>query len=286
MILHGGILLEKHFKYRKHLRYIQYIVPSILGILIILIWGTLGILNAIYYLYENFPELYMLAGVLSIIFLIEGLFSFFFLRRFNRVEIVLNDESIIYKNIRGETIIPIGEIKKLEFPSIKYAGGWVKIISHNTNIRLTVVVEEIGDFLKSLKNNLDSRGMESVYNSKKFYSFYKTAEFSDQSWGRMYDLFPKGCLAVLVNLSVAVIASIYGDFNGGVIILLVTASLIGPLMVYIIGEIIIGRKITREANEEEFSVPQRDKYLENKVYIISGAIYAIGYLLVVVLLMF
>lgn len=177
--------MEKHFRYRKHLRYIQYIVPSIMGIFTILMWGTIWVLNTIYYLYQNFPELYMIAGVLSIFFLIDGLFSFFFLRRFNRVEIILNDENIIYKNIKGESIIPICEIKKLEFPSVKYAGGWIKIISEKKNIRLTVVVEEIGDFLKSLKSSLDSRGMESVYNPKKFYSFYKTAEFADQSWRRM-----------------------------------------------------------------------------------------------------
>lgn len=274
--------MEKRYRYRKHLRYIQNSIPWAVTGLLAVIWGGLWILNSIYHIHESMPEVFILAGVISILFAAEGIIILFMLRRFNKIEVRLNNDNIIYKNIKSESVIPITEITRLEFPSIKYTGGWIKIISKSTSIRLTVVIEGIDDFLKNLKEIIDMKGLDGVYNKKAFYSFYKTAAFADQGWDRLYEIFSRGCLFGLINMAVGVIASIYGDFEITGIILIILLSLIGPSITYIISEIIIGRKIAAEASAEDFTVPERDRDFEGRVYKIAAGTYSIVYLILLV----
>jgi hypothetical protein len=88
----------------------------------------------------------------------------------------------IYTNRKGVIIIPFDTITHLKFPSVKYTGGWIKIVSPKNSIRLTVVIQDIGDFLQELKNALDRKEFSNCYNRKKMFSFFKTAEFSNQCW--------------------------------------------------------------------------------------------------------
>ena len=50
------------------------------------------------------------------------------------------------------------EIIEIKYPSIRYMGGWMKIKHTNGKIRLTVVLENIGDFMYRLKEILDEGG--------------------------------------------------------------------------------------------------------------------------------
>lgn len=119
-----------------------------------------------------------------VIFTIE---YFIIIRRFKKIKVTLTESCIIYKNLKKEIKTPYDDIEMLKFPSIKYTGGWVKIIFKGGNIRLTVVLENIGNFLYELKNILDSKGKSHTYKEDNMFSFFKTASLSDESWERLYD---------------------------------------------------------------------------------------------------
>ena len=127
-----------------------------------------------------------LVGILVIIGIESVILYFIMIRRFKKINVSIGEEGIIYNNIKGEKVIKYEDIEKLKFSSVKYTGGWAKIKYKGGNIRLTVVLEGIGEFLKELKFHLDEKGMSHIYNEKKLYSFYKTATYSDQGWERLY----------------------------------------------------------------------------------------------------
>lgn len=272
--------MEKQYYYRKHIRYAQKTVPIVLGTLI----GLYIIVAAIFLIFTDVMEnveilIFLLAGAfLSFIFAIEGVFIWLFFRRFTKVNVTLTDDFIIYKNIKGKTRIAIDQILKLEFPSIKYTGGWIKIIYPGGNIRLTVVLERIGDFIKELKTNLDSKGKQNTYDAKAMFSFYKTAEFSDQSWDRIYEIFTKLVLGTILNLLVGILLGIVISFP--LSMLWIVASFALPLFTYTIAEVIIATRIAKRSSEDRFEVAQRDRPFEKKVYRTAFTIYSLFYIFV------
>ena len=56
------------------------------------------------------------------------------------------------------------------------------------------------------------------------------------------------------------------------------------LVIFIIGELVIGRVIAKKANIDTFFVPDRDLYLEEKVYKYSAIVYSILYLVALILI--
>lgn len=122
--------------------------------------------------------------MLVIILGIESLIlSIIFLSKFKYVNVILNDEGIIYNN-KFEEIIPYSGIEEIKFQSVRYTGGWIKLIHSNGNIKLTVVLENISDFTKNLKKQLDKNNKSNVYDERKMNNFYKTAISSDHGWER------------------------------------------------------------------------------------------------------
>lgn len=156
-----------------------------------------------------------------------------------------------FNNFKGKTVIPYNEITKLKFPSVKYLGGWVKIIYNNKNVKITVVLEDIGGLLVNLKKKLDSIGKQDVYDEKKLFSFYKTASYSDGSWGRIYDYIKKAFAFIICNFIVVFAFSrLTVDIHKKLVLFL--SFIILALLIYIICEIALGRKLSKQANEESF----------------------------------
>lgn len=60
----------------------------------------------------------------------------------------------------------------------------IKLIHSNGNIKLTMVLENISDFTKNLKKQLDKNNKSNVYDERKMNNFYKTAISSDYGWER------------------------------------------------------------------------------------------------------
>lgn len=274
--------MERKYIYRKHLRepgkffmtlILMFIIPYfVIASEIILVNDTEDkILMGV---------IFLVIGVLAVILLsIEFLFIYFMIyRRFKKIYVVLTEEEIIYNNAKGEIKIPYESIKALKFPSIKYVGGWMKIIHSKGNIRLTVVLEDIGDMVSSLKNKLDEKNISNVYKDKAIFNFIKTANYSDQSWERIYEYIKQFIIIASVSLGVgAVFAAFIMEIPVQIIVL--AGSLIGPFIVYIISEIIFGRKLAKGAAKEKFSVPNRDKQFEKKTYKWAFVIYLIIFLI-------
>ena len=279
--------MVKEYRYRKHIRYLQYLLPRLLIVLILCFWIFAAIMWAKSSVKNptDLAEMLTCGGILTIILGLESVFIWFFLRRFSKVCVFLNGGFITYRNVKGEQKIAIDSITALEFASVKYTGGWIKIIAKNDTIRLTVVIEEIGDLLRKLKAALDSRGKNDVYSPKKFYSFIKTAEYSDQSWERAYSIFWKLCAFVVLNIAIGLGFAWLSGLGALGWIVWIAASIIGPTLVYCIGDLLIARKISKESDEETFTCPPRDKVFEKSIYTKSGTIYSAVYLLLSIIVL-
>ncbi|PRR81618.1 hypothetical protein [Clostridium vincentii] len=279
--------MEEKYIYRKYLRKPAKFFLFI-EFMFIISYATVSLGLASRVKTTNSPTLWsIILGVgIGIIVLLSLEFLFIYLvmyRKFKKINVTLTEEGIVYNNIKGETRIPYENIQALKFPSIKYTGGWVKIIHINGNIRLTVVLENIGDMLTALKESLDKRNMSTVYNEKKMYSFFKTAKYSDNSWERIYENIKFFIVYIVLNLGVIAIFSRYFTTTP-IYIFLVIGSILGPFIPYLISEIILGRKLAKGSFKNCFSAPERDKPFENKLYKWLFGIYMIIYCMLLIIL--
>jgi hypothetical protein len=279
--------MEKQYVYRKHLREPGKSLGAMMAfiLLIFCVFGAAFLLSVGKEKLATSAIIFLGVGV--VVFLIIGI-EFVIIyhvlyKRFKNISTTLTNEGIIYRNIKGETFIAYEDIQELRFPSIKYAGGWLKIVHKHGDIRLTVVLENIGEFLKNLKEELDQRGMFQVYDEKAIYSFYKTAYYSDQSWQRVYDYIKGLLLFVFGNLAISVIFAALTKNDGFRFISVITGSLF-PTIAFLIAEAIVGRKLAIGASKEDFSVPARDKTFELKTYRRVFGIYSVVYILFLVFL--
>lgn len=275
----------REYVYRKHLRkpgkYLILIICLILSIIL-----ELGL---IYYFRANDKDKAFIAGlflgILVMILIIIGIeflvLYFLMFRKFKKVKVCLTDDGITYDNLKGNEFIAYESIEVIKFPSIRYVGGWVKIKSNNKTIRLTVVLEKIGDFMEELKKQLDIRGMDKVYSEKKVYNFCKTATYSDQSWERIYEKFK---IMVFVYILSMLIAFGYSVFINpySPLLLNILIIMLYPFAGSILAEIILGFKLSNRIKDEGYIVSNRNKDEENKIYKISYTV--LGILLVAILL--
>ncbi len=165
------------YKYRKHIGWMRT------GFLwFFLVTGSLLIAGLSY--------LGHLAIGLTIGFVLigEGILLWGILNRFTKVRVSTEDDALVYRNAKGETRILYRSISELKFPSVRYLGGWIKIISRDDSIRLTVVVEGIALFLCELKLGLHRNESSALYDNEKFFRFFKTAAYCDESWARSHEI--------------------------------------------------------------------------------------------------
>lgn len=273
--------MDKQYVYRKHLRHpYKYLITLLVFFIVVYIACAAAFILTSQDMDRGLGIIIfaivgvVISGIISVEFIV---LYFVLFRRFKKISVTLTDEGIVYNNINGVTNVPYEEITALSFPSISYVGGWLKIVHKNGNIKLTVVLENIGDFLKNLKYKLDA--MNFKYDEKKLYNFYKTAGFSDQSWERLYEYIKWLLLFVTLNAAISVIFIGFG-LGKGLAFFLVISSIIMPAIVFIIAEVIIGRKLAKGASMENFSVPDRDKNFELTVYKWAFGIYTVLYLIV------
>lgn len=278
----------QEYIYREHLRNPKrfllgaggFVISLVLYFALIVLTGTSGATKS---------RLLAICGVAAIgmlvIISIEIVILYFLVfRKFKDINILLSEEAIIYNNIKGRQIIKYEDIESIKFPSIKYSGGWVKIKYKGGNVRLTVVLEGIGHFVKELKDILDSLDMKDVYTEKKLYSFYKTATYADQSWERLYEKFSKILvwegIAAVVGILASLLATNFSDKTS-----IATAIIIYPLIAFTASEVVLGFKISRLAKLEGYEINDRDIEKENKiyrnVYIVIGIITAITLVLTI-----
>lgn len=202
----------------------------------------------------------------SIIITLELLLMYaLFFRRFKYISIKLGEQGIVYTNIKEQIFIPYEDINMIQFPSIKYMGGWTKIVYRNGNIRLTVVLENIGEFMEELKQKLDERNMMDVYDEDKFFSFYKTAVFADESWERLYGNIATQAITCFVCILITIVTLV---LHGGHVnsTLYMYASLIVPILGYLISEIIMVFQVKKRIEDDCYQLLARNKDFEKKIF--------------------
>ena len=278
--------INKSYVYRKHLRGSFFsLFKGILFLISIMALLVIGLIITDENINKSdaFVSGGIAIGALFIILTIELLVMYFaVIRRFKKVNVTLTNDCIIYNNLKKQIVIPYDDIEKIVFPSIKYTGGWVKIVYKGGNIRLTVVLENIGDFLYNLKAILDSKGKNDIYNEKKMFSFFKTASFSDESWARLYDNVKFQIITYYISCALTIIILFFSDRTKENLNF-VMGGLIAPLIGYLLSEIIIGTKVKKRVIEDECKIRPRDVAKENKILricmVVSTSIYILAVLI-------
>lgn len=253
--------MKKEYHYRPHLRWAQYIFPIFFG-------GILLCIGAIWITEHEppFSESFLIGGILTGVLGLEGGLGWWICYRLTGIRVTLDETALEYTNRHQEIHIPFETIRYLEFPSASYFGGWIKILTPQHTIRLTAVLEHIGDFLQTLKAAIDQHGNTLCYNRKAFFRFYKTAVYVEHNSERLYAFFWKllamTVLTILIGIgfSQKIHLGIAWSVSWGIF------SFSWPVLVYWVVEFLFMRQFAKHANEDAFTCPSRDVRAEKQIY--------------------
>lgn len=235
--------MNSEYKYRPHMKYFKWIL-SIIFIAFVPI-GWIG---------RSPDESLIPYIVISLIQLIFAVALWRFLHRFTLIRVSVDEEAIMYTNYKGNVRVEYEDIKKLKFPSVRYTGGWIKIISNKKPIQITVVLENIHRLLLDIKEGLDKRGLSDRYDKKKFFKFLKTSVHSDSSWQRVYRIWIKLLVATIIATIIGfgtVLIFHVEDYQ----VALIVFSYALPLIVYYLTEVVFRRRVAKLSSIELFTVP-------------------------------
>lgn len=269
----------RDFYYRKHIKVTRNFIVISIGLLASLFWIIALTSN---FVFNDFQFFLIFMAVLMTV---ETIFIWIFMGRFNKIKISADNTKLIYKNYKGEIILPFEDIEKIQISSMKYLGGWMKIISKDKTIRITVVVKDIGELLLIIKKGLDSHGQSHLYKEKNFTKFLRTAVYSDESWDRLYALWWK---LILFSILLILFAVIIGSFiQTELLFIIIVISTFYPITVYVITELFFMKWISKLIGENIDTIPKRDIYYEDQVYkytmIFSPGVYILIIALVILL---
>lgn len=257
--------MTRIYRYRKHIRWGQYAISlASTAVAITFCVFCLGLALNVEY---PFNLIFLAFGVVfPLIFLSVGGACWYLYYRLAGIEVSIQDDAVIYKTRSGVSTLPLEEISCLEFPSIKYTGGWLRIVTPRNSIRLTVVVEGIDQFLLELKAALDAHGLSDLYDRGKLFQFLKTAAFSDQSWVRVYRVWWGLILISIISAAWGYMCASIAELGTGG--LLIPVTFWGASIIPFLGaDLYFGRYFAKTADEESFSYPASDPAFENRIYL-------------------
>lgn len=255
---------KKEYRYRKHIRWGQYFIAGFFGCLIVACW--LLILFSFLAQGGVHPSDLSKACIITGVFGFEGWLLWLFYHRLAGMRFLIEENQVIYKTRKEDITVPFDDIQKLQFPSLKYLGGWVKIVSQKKDIRLTVVVEDIGSLIQELKAALDQRGLSDRYDQKKIFLFLKTATYTDQSWARIYRIFWSLSAFMVVSGVIGLICAKLANLNSAGVFWWVFFAATWPTDVYLLTEFLFMRKVGKESDEDAFTCPPVNRSYGKSVY--------------------
>lgn len=261
------------YRYRKHIRWGQYAIP--LAVTVIALTTSVLCIRLASNVELPFKiTLLICFGFCLLSLLSVGGVCWYLYYRLAGIEVSIQDDAVIYKTRSGVSTLPLEEISCLEFPSIKYTGGWLRIVTPRNSIRLTVVIESLDQFLLELKAALDAHGLSDLYDRGRLFQFLKTAAFCDQSWVRVYRI--GWGLLLIASLSAAwgYLCALISDL--GTIGLLIPFIFSGASVFPFVGaDIYFGRYFSKAADEVSFSYPASDPAFENRIYLKVAALWGV-----------
>lgn len=273
------------YQYRKHLRgtFLNYFI----GLIIFSSFVFLGILGTVLSFGEefniiNFIVITIIMVVIFIFLLFElAIIYFLMIKRFRYINVTLEENEIIYENKKKKIVIPYEEIISIKYPSVRYLGGWMQIKYNGGKIRLTVVLEDIGEFMYRLKEILDEKGKSNTYNEKKSLNFFKTASLVDESWERIYFNIKFILITEYISLIITIILGAIGFIRTE--FPLIMLGIAAPIIGYTISEIIIAISFSKRIIGKEFKVLPRDTKKENNILRIGVIASTILYIVIIIL---
>jgi hypothetical protein len=257
----GNPRVTRQYRYRKHLRWGQYVLPVFFGLGAVAPWVALLLVGS-----RQAAEGFVLVPLLSAVFLVLGVPCWWVYYRLAGVVITLDDEALVYRYRGGTKRLSYDRLAPLRFPSVRYVGGWMALRSGGDTVRLTVVVEGIGTLLQELKAALDARDLSDLYDQDQLFLFLKTAEYSDQSWQRAYEVFWMYLFATLAGAALGIVVGPAAGAHPLVIVGWATVSALWPTGVYLWTEVLFGRRLAKLSDEVSFTCPPRDREWERAVY--------------------
>lgn len=257
--------MNKTFVYRKHLRVMGKLTGIILYSLAIILF-LIGLLFMVFIRESEGTFIAVFMFFMALIIAVEAFILKKFYSRFTKVKVTLTDEGIIYENYKETIKVNYEDIKAVQFPSIRYLGGWVKIISNQKPIRLTVVIEHIHEFIYDFKNQLEDRVLNQLIDEKKWLNFFKLGLTSDLSWERLYPLV-KWIIATFVfilggTISFTVVMDLTDYFRSTII-----GSTAIFLITYLFIEIKLYREVYQQVKEQPYTFISNNKVREKKLYV-------------------
>lgn len=183
----------RSFRYRPHVRWVGWVVGSGLGLLGLVGLGTsaLG------------PEP-LLAG-LSALLVVEGLVIGWVVRRLVRSRFEVGEDWVVVRSGKRTVTVRFDELERIDFPSVRYFGGWMKVKGPEGTLRATVTLEDISLFAQQVLAGARAAGRGDRWSRRGEERFLRTAVVADHGWARFHEnlglhLSPYG-LAPLVVLA-------------------------------------------------------------------------------------
>jgi len=205
-------------------------------------------------------------AVFSIIMLGYSILIINLYKRFVTTKIILTDDVFIFSNNKRKIQIAYNEILLINSKFIRNTGGWLLIETASEKpIRLTVVVENIGDLIITLKERMDYHGLHERYDKAKLFQFFKTSCYADESWVRSRYYIPKFFLTLLIHsILTIIIASTKNDGETFTALIPLISMIIG-MMPYLYIELgIYGKRYKTLPETEVWTVLPHDIDLAKK----------------------
>ena len=269
--------MSKEYQYKKNIRLVSIASIVMVFSLLLIITLAMQILGLMGKNMLGFPINFMMV-VFGAALLLTILLSI--MRYIRKVGICVSVEgdAIIYKDRLKEKKILFNTISHLKFHLFS-SDSWIKIASENNTIQISIGLQNISDFLQELKNAIDQKEPSINYDRMRFFSFFKMAVSSDQGLARMYPIFWKFMVIIILSAVIGAVCAILSRPSSFGVIWWILLSMLWPTICYSYAENIFGRRLVKQIDEQSFTYPPRDiayeKALYRKVLIFGALIYIV-----------
>lgn len=164
--------MQKSYRYRNII-FVMYYVLIGFAVLIAIITVAMFFLDQ-----EAFLPFLFLDLVLGL--------EIWWYRRLKTTTIRVTAEVFEFVNSAKSIKIPYSDILALETKSIRFAGGWMKIITNRHKpIRIALNIKDGCELVKELTFKLSELELFDRYDEDKLYRYYQTAVYAEGSWKRL-----------------------------------------------------------------------------------------------------
>ena len=285
--------MEKHYfsYYKRYYKNTQKLIIA----LIILIVACMGLILGVEIFFGDGGVDEIIETGMNIIFIIIPVFIilgslFSYCKRFIKLWVTLTENEIIYRDSHGGIKIPIGEIQRIEISSMTpqfgnnhpYLKTSLRIVSTNGVITLNMFLQDIADLTKQLKDLIDKRDMQNIYDEKEMLIFLKTTTGIEQNRQRQRDLLKSIKLGVVFCIVTGILCKLFN--LEAVMRWIIGGAIIVPMLLFFSSSVILDTKVNKQLLDPAVDeIKPRDKNYERKVFGSCFAVSLIVYFIIAVL---